>query len=280
MMKINEFKKVFDNASKELFNSLELINILNETIRYSYFSGGKRLRPWIIYNIGRYYNVEEEKLFKIGFAIEILHTASLIHDDLPAIDNSDYRRGNRTSHKEFGEWRAILTGDLGFILPYKIFYDNKLSKLYGFFSETVIKLIEGETLDVAFEKKLIVPSDKQILDMYEKKTSALFEFSFAFASLLKDNQNDFEILKNTGKSFGLAFQIYDDLKDLHGTFDEVGKDLSNDENKYTLLKIMNQDKAKKYADSLFDESILSLSKLKMNFLVDELINIKSLIERK
>lgn len=280
MIKINEFKKVFEDESEKIFDSLGIIDILNDSIKYSFFSGGKRLRPWIIYNIGRYYNIEEEILYKIGFAVEVLHTASLIHDDLPAIDNSDYRRGNETNHKKYGEWAAILTGDLGFILPFKILSDNNLSKLNSFFSEIIIKLIEGETLDIAFEKKLFVPSKNQIEEMYEKKTSSLFEFCFSYAPFLKDNYNDFETLRKVGKSFGLAFQIYDDLKDLYGTFDEVGKDLKNDENKYTLLKVMDSIEAKKYADMLFDEAILSLKKLNMEFLVEELIKIKSLIERK
>ncbi|SHE81170.1 geranylgeranyl diphosphate synthase, type II [Marinitoga hydrogenitolerans DSM 16785] len=282
-MKINDFKKFFDEKANEFLNHLDLTDILKESFIYSFFSGGKRLRPWIIYNIGRYYNIDIEKLLKIGFAAEIMHTASLIHDDLPAIDNSNFRRGNESNHKKFGEWRAILAGDLGFILPFKIFSTFNKDEAYAlnnFFANTTLKLIEGETIDIALEKKIISPTKEKIEDMYIKKTSALFEFSFACSSLLINNNRDFEELKKAGKNFGIAFQIYDDIKDKYGNFNDIGKDLNNDENKYTFLKIFPIEEAKYYADILFDETLLILSKLKFNDFIEELKKIKVLIERK
>ncbi len=283
VMTISDFKYFFDKKSNSFFDSLKMSHILEASLKYSFFSGGKRLRPWIIYNIGRYYNIDEEKLLKIGFATEIVHTASLIHDDLPAIDNSDYRRGSESNHKKFGEWRAILTGDLGFILPFKIFaeFDNDESKyLSEFFSETILSLIDGETLDVSFEKNIINPTQSDIENMYIKKTSALFEFSFACSPLLLNKKEEFEYLKKAGKNFGVAFQIYDDLKDVYGKFEDVGKDLNNDENKFTFLKILSIDEAKTYANNLFNETISILSNLNLTNFIEELQKIKSLIERK
>ncbi|WGS64439.1 polyprenyl synthetase family protein [Marinitoga aeolica] len=282
-MKISDFKNLFDKKSHSFFESLDLSNLLKTSLEYSFFSGGKRLRPWIIYNIGRYYDIDEEKLLKIGFATEIIHTASLIHDDLPAIDNSNYRRGNMSNHKKFSEWRAILTGDLGFILPFKIFAefdDNESRYLNAFFSETILNLIEGETLDVAFEKNIIKPTKSDIENMYRKKTSALFEFSFACSPLLLNKKEEFNSLKKAGKNFGIAFQIYDDLKDIYGNFEDVGKDLNRDENKFTFLKILSPEKAKIYANNLFSETISILLSLKFIDFIEELQKIKSLIERK
>ncbi|NUU99942.1 hypothetical protein XO12_07315 [Marinitoga sp. 1154] len=262
---------------------LDIDDIIKKPLEYSFFSGGKRLRPWIIYNIGRYYNVDEEKLLKIGFIIEIIHTASLIHDDLPAIDNSEYRRGNKTNHKKFSEWQAILTGDLGFILPFKLFSDFDINESYllnSFFSETLLNLIEGEALDVAFEKKLLNPSKDDIKKMYVKKTSSLFEFSFACIPLILNKNDDFKLLKIAGENFGVSFQIYDDIKDKFGNFEEVGKNLNNDINKITFLNIFSVMEAKKYADSLFKETLSILSELKIFKFIEYLEEIKSIIERK
>ncbi|GAB6189767.1 polyprenyl synthetase family protein [Marinitoga arctica] len=281
-MTINDFKTIFEKNSKAIFNNLDLIDILKKPFEYSFFSGGKRLRPWIIYNIGRYYNIEKDSLFNIGFAVELLHTASLIHDDLPSIDNSNFRRGNVTNHKKFGEWRALLTGDVGFIIPFKIFSsfaEKEANILTKFFSETIIKLIEGETLDVAFEKGNLSPQKSDVETMYNKKTSALFEFSFAYAPLLLNRKKEFELLKKVGRNFGLSFQIYDDIKDINGNFNEVGKDLNNDQEKITFLKVTSYEEAKNYADTKFNEAISILSKLNFNTFTQELIKIKSLIER-
>ncbi|WP_175420022.1 polyprenyl synthetase family protein [Marinitoga sp. 1154] len=283
IMKINDFKEFFDRKSKRFFIFLDIDDIIKKPLEYSFFSGGKRLRPWIIYNIGRYYNVDEEKLLKIGFIIEIIHTASLIHDDLPAIDNSEYRRGNKTNHKKFSEWQAILTGDLGFILPFKLFSDFDINESYllnSFFSETLLNLIEGEALDVAFEKKLLNPSKDDIKKMYVKKTSSLFEFSFACIPLILNKNDDFKLLKIAGENFGVSFQIYDDIKDKFGNFEEVGKNLNNDINKITFLNIFSVMEAKKYADSLFKETLSILSELKIFKFIEYLEEIKSIIERK
>ncbi|WP_197072573.1 polyprenyl synthetase family protein [Marinitoga sp. 1197] len=283
IMKINDFKEFFDRKSKRFFIFLDIDDIIKKPLEYSFFSGGKRLRPWIIYNIGRYYNVDEEKLLKIGFIIEIIHTASLIHDDLPAIDNSEYRRGNKTNHKKFSEWQAILTGDLGFILPFKLFSDFDINESYllnSFFAEVLLNLIEGEALDVAFEKKLLNPSKDDIKKMYVKKTSSLFEFSFACIPLILNKKDDFKLLKIAGENFGVSFQIYDDIKDKFGSFEEIGKDLNNDINKITFLNIFSVMEAKKYADNLFKETLSILSELKFFKFVEYLEEIKSIIERK
>lgn len=282
-MKINNFRIFFDKKALVYFDLFQINDLLKKSLKYSFFSGGKRLRPWIIYNIGRYYNVEEEKLLKIGFATEILHTASLIHDDLPSIDNSNFRRGKETNHIKFSEWQAILAGDLGFVLPFYLFsrFDEMESKeLNSFFSKTILELIEGEALDIAFEKELLLPKKEDIEEMYVKKTAALFEFSFCVAPLIKGKNDEFEILKEVGRNFGLSFQIYDDLKDKYGIFEDIGKDLNKDENKYTLLKVMSDEDAKNYADNLFNESFNTLLKLGMSEFAKALMEIKSLIERK
>ncbi|RAO99941.1 hypothetical protein PW5551_00720 [Petrotoga sp. 9PW.55.5.1] len=286
-MELDEFKKVFDREIDIFFTNAEVEKELKDAILYSIKSGGKRIRPWIIFNLGNALFLNDSDLLNIGIAVEILHSSSLIHDDLPALDNADLRRGALSNHKKFGEYSAILAGDYGFTLPIKIFIEylddvstDRKMLLIKYFVESTLKLFEGELKDLDFEKKNIRVTKEEILNMYSKKTGALFGFCFAAPFLLSGSIKTGEKMKEIGIKFGIAFQIYDDLKDLTGTEKELGKDINKDINKKTLLNYYKFKEAKNIADKYYEEVLKELYQSELEELMIMLGKIKAIIETK
>jgi geranylgeranyl pyrophosphate synthase len=204
---------------------------------------------------------------------------------MPEIDNATLRRGEKANHLVFGEHLSLLAGDYGFVLPLNIISNLGIpdlyikNRLFSLFSKSTLKLIEGETEDVIFEKLGKSPSKEEIINMYKKKTGELFGLSFSIPFLLKGEKNIDDYF-NTGVKFGIAFQIYDDLKDINSTEEELGKNINTDENKQTLLNILGPEEVKKYADSLFEEMGSFLLNKKLENFYNKLISIKNYIEKK
>ena len=282
-----DYKKLFEEKL-ESFISNSAINIdIKNSLEYSLMNGGKRLRPWMINRISELLKINDSiAVDKLSFSIEILHTTSLIHDDMPEIDNSSLRRGQKTNHIVFGDYLSLLSGDYGFVFPLKIISDLKIDSntiknmLFSSFSTSTLKLIEGETEDVLFEKLGKSPSKEEIINMYRKKTGELFGLCFSIPFILKDKTNNLDAIYESGLKFGVSFQIYDDLKDIYSTEDELGKNINTDDNKLTLLKIIGVEESKRFADNLFEEVGNILKENDLEDFYYDLIKIKSYIEKK
>ena len=218
---------------------------------YGCNNGGKRIRPFLVNQASKISNINKNDSFIISASVESIHSYSLIHDDLPSMDNDDYRRGKLSTHKKFNEATAILAGDalhdLAFALYFQVVLKNNNHKsklaLIKYLSLCIGHkgLALGQTLDLEFENKKI--NKNKILNMYLNKTGKLFEFSFSAPFILADAKKS-EILfaKEFGMLFGLIFQIIDDLIDEIGTFKKIGKTPGKDvkQGKSTLLRLIGK----------------------------------------
>lgn len=259
-----------------------------EAIGYTLKAGGKRIRPAIVYLAGKMFSIDKKLLFNIGIALEILHTASLIHDDLPAIDNDNFRRGIPACHKVFGEDMAILAGDGLIFLSFEILarletFPNVKERLINEFAELggLQGMVRGEVKDVLMTGGEY--SLEEIIKMYEDKTGALFGLAFEVGGICAVEYSKAKELKEIGKNFGIAFQIFDDVKDIIGDFQKIGKTPGKDlrQDKTTVVKLLGIENSMKLAQDYYNKSLEALEKFDgsgelINFL-DELKT--TLIER-
>jgi geranylgeranyl diphosphate synthase type II len=229
-------KKININLSKYLKSQKEYPPIIYDAVRYSVFAGGKRIRPVLLLLTANSCGLALNKVMPVACALEMIHTYSLIHDDLPAMDNDDYRRGQLTSHKKFGEAIAILAGDA---LLTKAFETICNCKKY-FSSDMIIKVIEvisdaagingmvgGQVADIIFENKKI--SKKTLNFIHSHKTGALIKASILSAAILSDaNKKELKLWNNLGEIVGLIFQITDDILDITSTTKNLGKTAGKD----------------------------------------------------
>ena len=237
---------------------------LHEAMRYSMFAGGKRLRPGLVKAAFDMFGGKGDKVWLATSALEMLHTFSLIHDDLPCVDNDDYRRGKLTSHKKFGEATAVMAGDALCIQAFELMGRagnakaiEVLARLLGTYG-----MIGGEMTDIECEGK---PVDLEIVDyIHYHKTAALIEASLLVGALLADaDEKEMEIIRQYGRSIGLAFQIVDDILDIVSTTEELGKDAGSDieKGKATYPSIVGLEKTRERAKELYEESIRVLDGL-------------------
>ena len=238
---------------------------LHEAMRYSMFAGGKRLRPGLAKATFDMFGGKGDKIWLATSALEMLHTFSLIHDDLPCVDNDDYRRGKLTSHKKFGESTAVMAGDALCIHAFEMMGKTGNAKAIEVLAHLLgtYGMIGGEMTDIECEGKTV---DLEIVDyIHYHKTAALIEASlFVGAMLAKASEKDMEIIRNYGRSIGLAFQIVDDILDIVSTTEELGKDAGSDieKGKATYPSIVGLEKSRERARELYEESIKALDGLK------------------
>lgn len=206
---------------------------LRQAMRWSLFAGGKRFRPAILFAVGKHLDIATNRLVRTASAIEMLHTYSLIHDDLPSMDNDDLRRGRETCHKRFGEATAILAGDALQALAFQtIAEDHSLndgirSKLVSGLGKAAASMVVGQQLDLLFEGRQI--SVKQLEEVHSSKTGALIEFSAAAAAVIGEvRDSSFSVISEYGKRIGLLYQIIDDLLDVTGSTEILGKTAGKD----------------------------------------------------
>ncbi len=246
-----QFNKKFQKLLiKKLDNS-----ILSQAMYYGSNNGGKRIRPFLVNQASKIAKINKHNSFILGATIECIHSYSLIHDDLPCMDDDDYRRGKLSTHKKFNEATAILAGDSLHDLAYELMSSslkdidlksnikliNYLSKCLGYKG-----LALGQTLDLEFENKNITKN--KILNMYLNKTGKLFEFCFAAPFILANlSINRVNFAKDYGILFGLIFQIADDFIDETGTFKKIGKTPGKDfkQGKSTLSKVIGKEEVLK-----------------------------------
>jgi len=210
-----------------------------EAARYSLFAGGKRLRPILCIAAHEACGGSSKALLPVACALEMIHTYSLIHDDLPAMDNDDFRRGKPTNHKVFGEAVAILAGDLLLTYAFELMAEHGLEDRSG----TVMRVIHiiarasgfkgmvgGQMIDLACEgKEVDVPTVEY---MHARKTGALITASVQAGAILAGaSESEIERMGRYGRHLGLAFQITDDLLDVTGSFEEMGKTPGSDDRK-------------------------------------------------
>ena len=239
-------------------------------MKYGVISGGKKIRTTIIFDSGKLLNIKEKKLIDICAAVECIHSYSLIHDDLPCMDNDAMRRGKPSTHKKFGEATAVLAGNSLLTLAFEII-SNKKNLLSLKQKNEIIKLLcncaghtgiaGGQDLDLKYEKKN--KSLNQIINMQRKKTGKLFKFCVQSASIIGNKSKSENIrFGKLGEEIGLLFQLSDDFLDLKGSKKLVGKPIKKDKKKgkSTLIKLMGYENALRYADNLLKKILIKLKK--------------------
>ena len=229
-------------------------------MKYGLFSGGKKIRSKILIDVGMLFNINYKTLIVIGSAVECIHAYSLIHDDLPCMDNDKIRRGKPSTHIKFGESTAVLAGNSLLTMAFEILSHKNLNinektkvNLINKISESSghLGIAGGQYLDLSYEHKKI--SKKKIVDMEIKKTGKLFSFCCAAPLILK-KRNDSEIKKfeNIGADIGLLFQVADDLIDNKGSLKAAGKKTGKDKKKgkATLISLLGRQNTIKYANKI------------------------------
>ena len=245
------------------FNSSEL----TAPMKYGLFPGGKKIRSKIIFDVGNIFNVKNKNLLILAASVEAIHAYSLIHDDLPCMDDDKLRRGKPSTHIKFGESTAILAGNSLLTTAFEILSDknfrveekiktkliNSLSRCSG---QTGIA--GGQYLDLSYEKKKV--SLQKILNMELKKTGKLFEFCCIAPLIIKKNKKNLRSFSKIGKDIGLLFQIVDDLIDFKGKTKHAGKKTKKDikKGKATIISLLGYKNAVKYANKLKQEICIKL----------------------
>jgi len=251
-------------------------------MQYGLFPGGKKIRSKILLDIGTIFKIEYKTLVMIGAAVECIHAYSLIHDDLPCMDNDKLRRGKPATHIKFGESTAVLAGNSLLTMAFEILTSSNLKLNKEIKVDLVQKLSEtsghlgiagGQYLDLSFEKKKI--SKNKIIDMEIKKTGKLFSFCCVVPAIIKKKNNkDIKFFENIGSSIGLLFQIADDLIDFKGSSRIAGKITGKDKKKgkATLINLLGYQNAIKYSNKIKFKIIKDLKKrsLKSNNLNETL----------
>ena len=235
-------------------------SLLVKPMKYGVISGGKKIRSTIIFDTGRMLNIKEKKLLNICAAVECIHSYSLIHDDLPCMDDDSIRRGKPSTHIKFGEASAVLAGSSLLTLAFEIIADKKFLLNSKVKNEIIRSLAScsghtgiagGQELDLKFENKK--KNISQIIDMQKKKTGKLFNFCLnAVGIIANKKKKEKEILSNLGEEIGLLFQLTDDFLDKKGSENLLGKPVKKDnkKGKSTLLNLMGEKKAYLYANNL------------------------------
>jgi len=261
-IKIDKFLiKYLKNQSKSL---------LVRPMKYGVISGGKKIRSTVIFDVGKLFRLNEKKLINICAAVECIHSYSLIHDDLPCMDNDKIRRGKPSTHIKFGEASAVLAGSSLLTLAFEIISDKKYLLKPEMKNEIIRSLAfcsghtgiaGGQELDLKFENKN--KTINEIINMQKKKTGKLFNFCFyAVGVIAKKNKKEKNFLSNLGNEVGLLFQLADDFLDKKGSKHLVGKSVKKDnkKGKSTLLSIMGEKKAYLYANNLKKKILRKLEK--------------------
>lgn len=265
---VNNAKKT-DNFIKNYLNR-QAKSILIPPMKYGVLSGGKKIRTSIILSTGKLYNLDAKKLLNICGAVECIHSYSLIHDDLPCMDNDKVRRGKPSTHIKFGESTAVLAGNSLLTLAFEMISDKKYSVSLKSKIELISSLAQcsghtgiagGQELDLSFEKQN--KKFSQIIEMQKKKTGKLFNFCcFAAGAVAQKSKKEKNKLKQMGEEIGLLFQLADDFLDIKGNRKKIGKPIKKDskKGKSTLISLMGYENAYNYANNLKNNILRKLRK--------------------
>ena len=287
------FKRKAELVERELDRLLpaetETPPMIHQAMRYSVFAGGKRLRPILAIAAGEIFGASESELLPAASALEMIHTYSLIHDDLPAMDNDDLRRGMPTCHVKFGEAMAILAGDAlltqAFVTlaDYETSHPDRKARVISEVANaaaTKNALIGGQVLDMQSEGKPV--SGQQLEEIHRGKTGALIRCSIRVGAILGGaSEAELSALTVYGEKAGLAFQVADDLLDEIGTSEELGKTAGKDaaSHKATYTALYGIHGAREMAERLCREAIAAVRNLERDTKVLESIA-RFIVERR
>ena len=256
--KLNKIAKDINVFLKKYLKSQKRTDLI-VPMTYGLLPGGKKIRSKILIDVGKIFKVKYKNLIQIGAAVECIHAYSLIHDDLPCMDNDNLRRGKLSTHKKFGESTAILAGNSLLTIAFEILCQKSL-KLNDGIKIRLVKLISecsghsgiagGQYSDLTFERKKIPL--KKIIEMQIKKTGKLFSFCCIAPVIISKQLNHFTKFDKIGSGIGLLFQIIDDLIDYRGNTKKAGKKTNKDikKGKTNLISLLGYENTIKYANKL------------------------------
>lgn len=255
----NEFVQIFNAYSDTILSGIADSNV-KDAMRYALEAGGKRLRPYLVFAMSNQ-TLQNENMLNLAYALEMVHTYSLVHDDLPAMDNDDYRRGQLTTHKRFDEATAILAGDALLTQAFNVIstlalkHEDLVRAIHILsMSSGANGMILGQVLDIQNDTK----HTNQIEDLYrlyEYKTGCLFSAALRLGNLLNQKHENEDQLDRIGKKLGIVFQIQDDYLERTSTFDVIGKSNQSDldNHKKTVIEFLGIDATKLKINELYAE---------------------------
>lgn len=260
-LKYEEYRSYFVDKLNNCCAEISTVpEILGESMKYSLQLGGKRIRPVLMHAVGEVLGIDKETLTPFACALEFIHTYSLIHDDLPAMDNDDFRRGKPSNHKVFGEANAVLAGDGLLNSAYSMlfaecFKGSEYISAAKFICDAagIYGMIAGQSADILHEKDC--NADEDVLEyIYENKTAKLLIAAVTVPSVIKGGAYYSEF-KEFGKKLGYLFQLTDDILDACGNFESLGKTTGKDETegKLTAVKLYGLDNCKLRVDIIGDD---------------------------
>ncbi len=271
--KLNKIAQETNNFLKKFLNKQNNSKLL-PAMKYGLFPGGKKIRSKILIDIGSLLAIDYKTLIAVGAAVECIHAYSLIHDDLPCMDNDKIRRGKPSTHVRFGESTAVLAGNSLLTTAFEILASPTLKLSEKIKINLIKKLSEcsghlgiagGQYLDLSYEKKKI--SKEKIIEMEIKKTGKLFSFCCAAPAIIKKkNTKEIKFFEIIGSDIGLLFQIADDLIDFKGSSKIAGKKTGKDQKKgkATLISLLGHMNAIKYCDRIISKTNKNLKKYGSN----------------
>ena len=271
-MKIKQLKELVDNYLSNYFKDKGSYNsLIYDAASYSLNVGGKRIRPILFMLVYFMYKGEDKEIIDMAAAIEMIHTYSLIHDDLPCMDNDDLRRGKPTNHKVYGENIAVLAGDallneaMILLMDFSIKHgkDALVAAREIAYAAGADGMIGGQVVDIINEGKKI--SKEELNYMHLKKTGELIRASIVAGAILAEvDKSEIELLNKFGLNLGLAFQIKDDILDVTGDVNKLGKNTLADGNKSNFITMYGLEECKVMCENLTDECIAILEKISVN----------------
>lgn len=261
---LKEKKEIIDKTLLNYLDKFDYPEQIAEGMRYAVEGSGKRIRPILILMVLNILGKDENIGIPSGVALELIHSYSLVHDDLPAIDNDDYRRGKLTTHKKFGEAEGILIGDALLTYAFNVLTEKNISisakkiveivKLTSKYSG-INGMIGGQMIDIVSEGREITLETLKYI--HENKTGKLLKLAVKIGCVLADaNQKETDTLINYSEKIGLAFQIKDDILDIEGDFKILGKTIGSDEQrkKSTYPTLIGLEESKKKLQDIIEEA--------------------------
>ena len=282
-----EYRAYVEDYLKEHYDALndQPQKLLFDAMQYSLMAGGKRIRPILAFEFCRVCGRDWKNAAPFAAAIEMIHTYSLIHDDLPCMDNDDYRRGRLTNHKVYGEGMAVLAGDalltdaFGIAASAQLPNPGDMATAIGVLSECAgsLGMVGGQVLDIMSEEREL--TEQEVLDIQNRKTGCLISAACALGVIAGGgSEKQYDAACQFAAGLGLAFQIRDDMLDVIGTQEELGKATGVDTQKNTFVKLYGLERCEELVATYTNYAIEALNAFSDTFFLEALA--KSLTERR